>query len=175
MGVVDIEVAQTRATDRGLDLVEVAANADPPVCKILDYGKWKYEQDVKAKEARKKQAHVQVKEMRFRPKISPHDFDTKKRHIERFLSDGNKVKIMVWFRGRERAHTELGRDVLEKLADELGDLAQVDVAPKLDGWNMSMVLSPGKPTKDQRNGPSGDKSGDGSGDEGSKGDEDAKG
>ena len=144
MGIVDLTVAQTRANDKGLDLVEVASQADPPVCKILDYGKWKYEQDVKAKEARKKQAHVSVKEMRFRPKISTHDFDTKKRHITRFLSEGHKVKIMVWFRGRERAHTDLGRQVLVRLADELGEAAQVEVPPKLDGWNMSMVLSPGK-------------------------------
>lgn len=131
-----------RAQDLDLDLVEVAPQADPPVCKLMDYGKWKYEQDVRAKEARKKQSQIKVREIRLRPKISSHDYDTKRRHVERFLGEGSKVKVAVWFRGREMAHTELGAKLLERMSGELNEVSQVEVPPKLDGRNMIMVLAP---------------------------------
>lgn len=142
MGIVATSLALARAQELDLDLVEVAPQADPPVCKIMDYGKWKYEQDVRAKEARRKQAHVVVKGMNFRPKISPHDYDVKKRHIRRFLTEGSKVKVAVWFRGREMAHTERGAQLLDNLAQELADVGSVEAAPRLDGKNMIMVLAP---------------------------------
>jgi len=110
----------------------------------MDFGKWKYEQDVRAKESRKKQSQVIVKEMKFRPKISDHDFSIKKGHVERFLEEGDKVKVTIMFRGREMAHTELGAKLLDRLARELGEISQVEAAPKQDGRNMTMVLSPVK-------------------------------
>ena len=136
--------ALARAKELDLDLVEVAPQADPPVVRIMDFGKWKYEQDVRAKESRKKQSQVIVKEMKFRPKISDHDFSIKKGHVERFLEEGDKVKVTIMFRGREMAHTELGAKLLDRLARELGELSQVEAAPKQDGRNMTMVLSPVK-------------------------------
>jgi translation initiation factor IF-3 len=145
--------ALARARDLDLDLVEVAPQADPPVCRIMDFGKWKYEQDVRAKESRKKQSQVVVKEMKFRPKISDHDFSIKKGHVERFLGEGDKVKVTIMFRGREMAHTELGTKLLDRLARELSDISQVEAAPKQDGRNMTMVLAPvrkaakGQPSK----------------------------
>lgn len=125
-----------------MDLVEVAPQADPPVCKLMDYGKWKYEQDVRAKEARKRQTQIKVREIRLRPKISLHDYETKRRHVERFLGEGSKVKIAVWFRGREMAHTDLGAKLLERMSAELEEISNIEVAPKLDGRNMVMVLAP---------------------------------
>jgi len=136
--------ALARAKELDLDLVEVAPQADPPVVRIMDFGKWKYEQDVRAKESRKKQSQVIVKEMKFRPKISDHDFSIKKGHVERFLEEGDKVKVTIMFRGREMAHTELGAKLLDRLARELGEISQVEAAPKQDGRNMTMVLSPVK-------------------------------
>ena len=136
--------ALARAKELDLDLVEVAPQADPPVCRIMDFGKWKYEQDVRAKESRKKQSQVIVKEMKFRPKISDHDFGIKKGHVERFLEEGDKVKVTIMFRGREMAHTELGAKLLDRLAKDLGEISQVEAAPKQDGRNMTMVLSPVK-------------------------------
>jgi translation initiation factor IF-3 len=136
--------ALARAKELDLDLVEVAPQADPPVCRIMDFGKWKYEQDVRAKESRKKQSQVIVKEMKFRPKISDHDFSIKKGHVERFLDEGDKVKVTIMFRGREMAHTELGAKLLDRLARDLGEISQVEAAPKQDGRNMTMVLSPVK-------------------------------
>jgi len=144
MGVMEISNALSQAQERNFDLVEVAPQADPPVCKIMDYSKFKYEQDVKAKEARKRQQQVVVKEMKFKPKISSHDFETKKHHIERFLKQGSKVKITVWFRGREMQHTDLGARLLRQLSEELGEVAVVETMPKLDGRNMVMVLNPAK-------------------------------
>ena len=141
-----ITQALGRAQALDLDLVEVAPQADPPVCKIMDYGKYKYDQDVKAKEARKRQQQVTVKEMKFKPKISSHDYDTKRHHIERFLSQGSKVKITVWFRGREMQHTDLGAKLLTRLAKELEEVSTVESMPKLDGKNMVMVLAPIKKT-----------------------------
>lgn len=134
--------ALARAQELDLDLVEVAPQADPPVCRLLDFGKWKYEQDVRAKESRKRQSQVVVKEMKFRPKISGHDYEVKRRHVERFLSEGSKVKVTIMFRGREMAHTELGAKLLERLAGDLAGVGNIEVVPKLDGRNMVMVLAP---------------------------------
>jgi len=122
--------------------VEVAPQAKPPVARIMDYGKYKYERDVRQKEARKRQARVEVKEIKFRPKIDTHDYETKKGHVVRFLTAGNKVKVTIMFRGREMAHTELGRKILDRLVGDLDELAQVEQMPKLDGRNMVMVISP---------------------------------
>ena len=132
------------AQEQDLDLVEIAPQADPPVCRIMDYGKYKYDQAVRQKEARKKQNLIVVKEMKMRPKISEHDYQTKKGHVERFLRQGAKVKITIMFRGREMAHTELGRRHLDRIANDLAELAKIDVDPKVDGRNMTMVLSPHK-------------------------------
>jgi len=132
------------AQDLDLDLVEVAPQADPPVCRIMDYGKYKYERDIRQKEARKKQSRIEVKEIKFRPKIDPHDYATKKGHVERFLRAGARVKVTIMFRGREMAHTELGRKILDRLVDDLADLAVVEASPKQDGRNMIMVIAPVK-------------------------------
>jgi translation initiation factor IF-3 len=144
IGIVSVQDALQRAQDLDLDLVEVAPNADPPVCRIMDYGKFKYERDVRLKEARKKQSRIEVKEMKMRPKIDPHDYATKKGHIERFLKQGARVKVTIMFRGREMAHTELGRKLLDRLTEDLQELATVDTYPKLDGRNMTMVVAPVK-------------------------------
>jgi translation initiation factor IF-3 len=143
----ELSRALQHAQDLDMDLVEVAPNVEPPVCKVMDYGKYKYEQDVKEKEARKKQQHVKVREIRFKPKISRHDFETKRRHVERFLNEGSKVKVAVWFRGREMAHTELGMKLLDVLAEEVQEVGTVETPAKLDGRNMIMVLSPVKKEK----------------------------
>jgi translation initiation factor IF-3 len=142
VGIMATTTALARAKDLDLDLVEVAPQAEPPVCRIMDFGKWKYEQDVRAKESRKKQSQVVVKEMKFRPKISDHDFGIKRGHVERFLEEGDKVKVTIMFRGREMAHTELGAKLLDRLAKDLSDTSLVETAPKQDGRNMTMVLGP---------------------------------
>jgi translation initiation factor IF-3 len=144
IGIVSIQDALRRAQELDLDLVEVAPQANPPVCRIMDYGKFKYERDIRQKEARKHQARVEVKEMKMRPKIDPHDYGTKKGHIERFLKTGARVKITIMFRGREMAHTELGRKLLDRLTVDLQELATVEAYPKLDGRNMVMVMAPVK-------------------------------
>lgn len=144
VGIVDTQKALQMAVDADLDLVEVAATADPPVCRIMDYGKFKYEQDQRQKEARKKQSLIVVKEMKMRPKIDSHDYETKKGHVVRFLRSGAKVKVTIMFRGREMAHQELGRRLLDRLADEVEEIAKVDQPPKVDGRNMTMVLTPHK-------------------------------
>jgi len=140
------------AKEQDLDLVEVAPQAAPPVCRIMDYGKYKYERAVRQKEARKRQARIDVKEIKFRPKIDRHDYETKKGHVVRFLSAGNRVKVTIMFRGREMAHTELGRKILDRLEEDLEGLATVDAQPKLDGRNMIMVLAPVKqqPVKEKK-------------------------
>ncbi len=134
--------AQQIATDANLDLVEVAPDARPPVVRIMDYGKWRYEQEQKAKQARKHQSQIVIKEIKFRPKIDPHDYATKKGHVERFLRHKDKVKITIMFRGRELLHPERGEAILLRLADELSDLALIESRPNLDGRNMVMMLSP---------------------------------
>jgi len=142
LGIVPIEEAQRIALEQDLDLVEVAPQASPPVCKVMDYGKYCYEQEQKLKAARKKQSIVVVKEMKMRPKIDIHDYETKKKHVVRFLTQGNKVKMTIMFRGREMTHTELGLNLLNRLAEELSEIATVEARPRLDGRNMTMVLNP---------------------------------
>jgi translation initiation factor IF-3 len=144
IGIVPTQEALRRAQDLDLDLVEVAPQANPPVARIMDYGKYKYERDIRQKEARKKQARVEVKEIKFRPKIDQHDYATKKGHVVRFLTAGARVKVTIMFRGREMAHTELGRKILDRLVEDLGELAVVEAHPKQDGRNMVMVVAPSK-------------------------------
>ena len=144
IGIVSIQEALRRAQELDLDLVEVAPQAQPPVCRIMDYGKYKYERDVRLKEARKKQQRVEVKEIKMRPKIDRHDYEVKKGHVVRFLGQGARVKVTIMFRGREMAHTELGRRLLDRLTEDLRELATVDAYPKLDGRNMVMVMAPVK-------------------------------
>lgn len=142
MGVYPVSQAQRIADDAGLDLVEIAPNADPPVCRIMDYGKFKYDQAIKAKQARKNQSKIEIKEMKFRPKIDVGDYMTKKKHVLRFLDAGNKVKITIMFRGREMAHPEQGLSILERLADDLKDVAVIENQPKMEGRNMHMLIAP---------------------------------
>jgi translation initiation factor IF-3 len=156
LGVKPLPEALNIARESGLDLVEVAANADPPVCKIMDFGKYKYEQDQRRKESRKKASNVVIKEMKFRPKIDSHDYDTKMKHVERFLEEGSKVKLTIMFRGREMAHPELGRRILEKVAERVAEIAIVESAPKQDGRNMVMVLNPIRKPKTKGSGSHGE-------------------
>jgi translation initiation factor IF-3 len=144
IGVVATQEALRRARELDLDLVEVAPQAQPPVCRIMDYGKFKYERDIRQKEARKKQARTELKEIKFRPKIDAHDYATKKGHVERFLRGGHKVKVTIMFRGREMTHTELGRRILDRLVEDLGGMVTVESMPKQEGRNMIMVISPNK-------------------------------
>ncbi|MGH3019365.1 MAG: translation initiation factor IF-3 [Gaiellaceae bacterium] len=130
------------AYSKDLDLVEVASSADPPVCRIMDYGKYKYEQEQKAKTARKHQSQIQVKEIKLRPKIGVHDYETKKGHVVRFLNKKAKVKVTIMFRGREQSHPERGRDLLMRLAEDVKDLGEIESPPIQDGRNMVMVLAP---------------------------------
>jgi len=146
VGIVPTQDALRQAKDLDLDLVEVAPQANPPVCRIMDYGKFKYERDIRQKEARKKQVRVEVKEIKFRPKIDPHDYATKRGHVERFLRAGARVKVTIMFRGREMSHTELGRKILDRLVEDLSGLAVIEAAPKQDGRNMIMVIAPTKKT-----------------------------
>jgi len=144
IGIKPLPEALAIARSLDLDLVEVADKANPPVCRVMDYGKYKYETDQRAKESRRKSTNVSVKEMKYRPKISGGDFDTKTRKVEKFLGEGHKVKVTIMFRGREVAHPELGRKILDHLAEEVVHLARVEVYPKLDGRNMTMMLAPDK-------------------------------
>ena len=150
VGIVRIEDALRVAVDADLDLVEVAPNAKPPVCKIMDYGKFKYESAMKAREDRKKQVNTVIKEMKLRPKIDPHDYETKKGHVVRFLNAGDKVKITIMFRGREQSRPELGYRLLQRLAGDVADIATIESAPKQDGRNMIMVLGPTRKKADVR-------------------------
>ncbi len=150
MGIRMLSDALDAAQEMGLDLVEVADKADPPVCRIMDYGKFKYEQSQRAKESRKKATHVLVKEMKYRPKIGPGDFETKTKKVEAFLGEGSKVKVTIMFRGREMQHPELGRRILDKVAEAVSHVGRVEVYPKQDGRNMIMVLVPGQATRRQR-------------------------
>jgi translation initiation factor IF-3 len=150
VGIVAIGDALRLAQESDLDLVEVAPMARPPVCKLMDYGKFKYESAMKAREARKNQAHTIIKEMKLRPKIDPHDYATKKGHVVRFLKQGDKVKITIMFRGREQSRPELGFRLLQRLASDVEDLGFVESAPKQDGRNMIMVLGPHKKKAEAR-------------------------
>ena len=142
LGVLDTPDAMDKAADFGLDLVEVQPNAEPPVCKILDYGKFKYEAQKRANEARKKQKTIEVKEIKFRPNIDEHDYQVKMRNVNKFLSSGDKVKVTLRFRGREMAHQELGANVLSRVRDETDEIAKVEAMPKMEGRQMVMVLAP---------------------------------
>ena len=142
MGICPLREAQRVAEVAGMDLVEIAPNATPPVCRVMDYGKYKYDQAIKAKQARKKQTKIETKEMKFRPKIDVGDYTTKKKHVLRFLESGCKVKITIMFRGREMAHPDLGLSILERLADDLKDVAAIESQPKMEGRNMHMLIAP---------------------------------
>ena len=142
IGVLRTEDARVKAKEAGLDLVEVSPNADPPVCKILDYGKFKYEAQKKANANRKKQKTQDIKEIKMRPGIDTHDYDVKMRSIHRFINDGDKVKITLRFRGRELAHQELGMDVLHRVQEDVNDVAKVEAMPKMEGRQMIMVIAP---------------------------------
>ncbi|MEN9325448.1 MAG: hypothetical protein RL414_1202 [Actinomycetota bacterium] len=142
VGIVDTDSAMQMADEVGLDLVEISPDANPPVCKIMDFGKYKYEIAQKAREARQNQTHIVVKEMRLGLKIEPHDYETKRNHIEKFLKGGDKVKVTVQFRGREQTRPEMGYRLLMKLAEELVECAVVEFAPKKEGRSMTMVLGP---------------------------------
>ncbi len=143
MGVVTTREALRTAEEAGLDLVEISPNADPPVCKILDYGKYKYEQQKKAAEARKKQKTVDVKEIQIRPMIEDHDYQVKLRAAKRFLEEGDKVKVTLKFRGREMAHTKLGLDLVKRMIEDIGPIGKVDAEPRMEGKQVMTVLSPG--------------------------------
>ncbi len=132
------------AEESGLDLVEISPNANPPVCKIMDYGKYKYEQQKKESEARKKQKTIEVKEIKFRPNTDTHDYEVKMRSVTKFLDNGDKVKITMRFRGREMAHQELGRQLLERVASDTVDIGKVDSIPKLEGRQIVMMINPSK-------------------------------
>jgi len=146
-GVMATREALALAKSLDLDLVEIAPTAQPPVCRIMDYGKFKFDEAQKAKESRRKTLNVGVKEMKYRPKIGDGDFNTKTRLVEKFLGEGHKVKVTIMFRGRESAHPELGKKILDRIVEKLEDVAKVESAPKLDGRNMIMVLGPDKKSK----------------------------
>jgi translation initiation factor IF-3 len=144
LGILDTNEALKKAQEANLDLVEVAPNSKPPVTRLLDYSKYKYEQEQKQKAARKHQQQVNVREIKLRPKIATHDYETKKGHVERFLKHRDKVKVTIMFRGREQAHPERGRALLQKLFEDLGGIATIESAPLQEGRNMSMLLGPSK-------------------------------
>ena len=142
VGVVPVTHAMQRAEESGLDLVEISPNSDPPVCKIMDFGKYKYETQKRRNEARKKQKTIDVKEIKMRPNIDVHDYDVKMRSIVKFIGEGDKVKVTMRFRGREMAHQDLGMKVLERVRDDLGESAKVEQFPKMEGRQMTMVMVP---------------------------------
>jgi translation initiation factor IF-3 len=144
LGVKPLPEALAIAREEDLDLVEVAPNANPPVCRIMNHGRYKYEQEQRRKESRRKTTHVVIKEMKFRPKIDEHDYTTKMKHVERFLGEGSKVKLTIMFRGREVFHPELGLKILQRVAEQVSEIAMVESAPRQDGRNMTMVLNPTK-------------------------------
>ncbi|GGK61084.1 translation initiation factor IF-3 [Ornithinimicrobium pekingense] len=144
VGIVRVEDALRLAAEADLDLVEVAPMARPPVAKLMDYGKYKYETAMKAREARKNQVNTVIKEIKLRPKIDPHDYGTKKGHVERFLKAGDKVKVTIMFRGREQSRPELGFRLLQRLAEDVAEIGFVESAPRQDGRNMVMVIGPAK-------------------------------
>jgi translation initiation factor IF-3 len=142
VGIVPRNEGLDMAADAGLDLVEISPNADPPVCKILDFGKYKYEEQKKKNEARKRQKVIEVKEVKFRPSIDDHDYDVKMRSMHKFIGEGDKVKVTMRFRGRELAHQELGMDVLMRVKGDLDEIAKVEQFPRMEGRQMTMVVSP---------------------------------
>ena len=150
LGVKPLPEALALARDQDLDLVEVAAQANPPVCRIMDYGKFRFDANQRAKESRRKTTQTQIKEMKYRVKIGPGDFDTKTRKVIEFLSEGHKVKLTIMFRGRETAHPHLGKKILDEVAERAAGVAKVEASPKLDGRNMIMVLAPDKRAQQQQ-------------------------
>jgi len=142
LGIKPIGFAQEYASERNLDLVEVSAQSDPPVCRIMNYSKYRYELELKAKQARKHQSQITIKEIKFRPKVGVHDYETKKGHVLRFLEHGDKVKVTIMFRGREMAHPERGEQLLMRLAEDVKEFAVIESKPNLDGRNMIMMLAP---------------------------------
>ncbi len=142
LGIILTSDALQMAEEQGLDLVEVAPNEKPPVCRIMDYGKYKYQQSKRLQQAKKKQKVILVKEIKLRPKTEEHDYNFKSQHVRRFLQDGHKAKVTIVFRGREMAHTELGRRILDRMAGELEDVSTIEQTPKQEGRNLAMVLSP---------------------------------
>jgi translation initiation factor IF-3 len=144
LGILPTDDALRRAEEKGLDLVEVQPMARPPVCKIMDYGKFKYEQKRKASELKKKQTVVEVKEVKFRPKTGEHDYQTKLRHLREFLQEGNKARVTIMFRGREIVHPEIGHDILKRLAEAIADIGQVEMNARMEGKQMFMIVAPGK-------------------------------
>ena len=144
LGIIATDDALRRAEEKGLDLVEVQPMSRPPVCKIMDYGKFKYEQKRKASELKKKQTIVEVKEVKFRPKTGQHDFDTKVRHLREFIEEGNKARVTIMFRGREIVHPEIGQDILKRVAEAISDIGQVELGARMEGKQMFMIVAPGK-------------------------------
>jgi translation initiation factor IF-3 len=144
LGILPTEDALRRAEEKGMDLVEVQPMSRPPVCKIMDYGKFKYEQKRKAAEMKKKQKIVEVKEVKFRPKTGEHDYETKVRHAREFIGDGDKVKVTIMFRGREIVHPEIGQDILKRVAENMADVASVELHARMEGKSMFMIMAPGK-------------------------------
>ena len=142
LGVVDIERARQMANERGLDLVEVAPQAQPPVCRLLDYGRFRFDARKREQESRRRQASTRLKQMNFRPKIGEHDYQTKLNRVREFLIEGDKVKVTIWFRGREMVHQDIGRKILERMANDLADVAHVERTPLLEGKNMSQIMGP---------------------------------
>ena len=150
LGVMDTRDAVQKARDMGLDLVEIATNADPPVCKIIDYGKFLYEQKKKQHEAKKKQVNVTVKEVKFRPATDEHDYSYRLKRCREWIADGDKVRAAIAFRGREMSHRELGHKILQRLRTDLADIAEVEVAPKMEGYQMFTILVPRKDLKKEK-------------------------
>ena len=144
VGVMGIRDALTQAESEGLDLVEIAPQADPPVCRIMDWGKFRFEQSKKTQAARKKQKQIQIKEVKFRPNTDAHDYDVKMRNLRRFIEEGNKVKVTLRFRGREMAHQDLGRDLLKRVENDMAEEVVVEQHPRMEGRQMVMMLSPKK-------------------------------
>jgi translation initiation factor IF-3 len=142
LGIMGVAEATQFAAEQGLDLVEVAPDAKPPVCRVMDYGKYKYQQSKRLQQAKKKQKIISVKEIKFRPKTEEHDYQFKTQHVRRFLQDGHKTKVTVVFRGREMAHTDFGRQMLDRVAVDLQDIGAIEQTPRQEGRNMTMVLSP---------------------------------
>lgn len=150
IGIKSLDEALAIADEQGLDLVEVAGNAVPPVCRIMDFGKFKYLEAQRAKESRRNSSQTVIKEIKYRPKISRGDYDTKTRQVEKFLSEGNRVKVTIMFRGRELQHPELGRRILDEVAEAMGEHAKIDMTPRMDGRNMTMMLVPKKKPAQQQ-------------------------
>ena len=154
IGVRSLEEARWLARELGLDLVEVAPDARPPVCRLMDYGKYKYEQSVKQREARKKQSRTVIKEVKFRPKIDRHDYEVKMRRAVEFLQENDKVKVTMMFRGREVTHPEIGRSILDRLSEDVAAYGDIEMAPRMEGRNMTMQLTPVKKAKREAASPS---------------------